>query len=191
MENSDVLITLHLDGDSTAFPKLVEIHLKYVYNFARRFVGNSEDAEDITQETFIKVWKKLHTFRAGANFRTWILTIAHHTAIDYLRKKKALPLSLFETDDGDNLILERTAGPELKPDEIFAHAEQKAILDELLLKLPLAQRQVITLYHSGHMTFDDIAQILGKPLNTVKSQYRRGLLLLKELCTNTDDLSVE
>lgn len=88
MERDDKrLITDAIQGDDDAFAFLVQRHLSAVYNFAYHFAGK-EEADDIAQETFLKIWKNLKKFRPGENFKTWMFAIARNTAIDHMRKKR-------------------------------------------------------------------------------------------------------
>jgi RNA polymerase sigma-70 factor (ECF subfamily) len=91
------LIKQYLAGDEKSLDVLVKRYLKIIYGYSYRNVGNSADAEDITQETFLKVWKNIKKFDQSKSFKSWIFTIAKNTSIDYLRKKKSVPFSRFET----------------------------------------------------------------------------------------------
>lgn len=175
------LIRDYLSGDESAITLLVDRHLKGVLNFAYRLVGNRQNAEDISQETFLKMWRNLKKYRQGENFKTWLFTIARNTAIDLLRKKNNLAFSDFENDDGNNSFAESLADSEPLPDEIFARAEEKAFLDNVLSGLSPSHRETLLLYYTEHLTFDDIGKILGKSLNTVKSRHRRAVIELRKL----------
>ena len=83
------LIDDYLNGNDAAFALLVQRQINPVYNFVYRLVRNTQDAEDITQETFVKMWKNLKRYNQDQNFKTWLFTIARNTAIDSLRKKKS------------------------------------------------------------------------------------------------------
>ena len=178
MERGDQkLIIEYLNGDGGAIAFLIDRHLKDVFNFIRRLVGNREEAEDITQETFLKMWRNLKKYRLGENFKTWLFTIARNTAIDYMRKKRNFAFSDFENDEGENALTESLTDLEPLPDEIFAKAEEKKFLD----KLSLPHRETILLYYNEHLTFDEIGEILDQSINTVKSRHRRALLKLRGL----------
>jgi RNA polymerase sigma-70 factor (ECF subfamily) len=138
--------------------------------FAFRLSGKTEEASDITQETFIKVWKNLRKFDPKKNFKTWLLAIARNTMIDRWRQKKELLLpENFEPEDSTPL-----------PDELFSRVESKQKLDRALSRLPLDYQTVVVLHGVEDFTFDEISQIMGKSLNTVKSQYRRALHQIKQ-----------
>src|SRR3974390_42366 len=118
------LIAGYVQGDEEAFTLLVQRHLKTVYSFVVRFVGDEQEAEDIVQETFLKAWKSARHYRAEASrFKTWILRIARNTAIDYLRKKKHIVFSAFENEHGQNILAETVPDHGELPDERFAKGQ--------------------------------------------------------------------
>ena len=182
-KNDQQLIADYINGEDKALTALIDRHLKSVFNFAHRFVGKSEDAEDIAQETFLKMWRNIKKYRHGENFKTWLFTIARNTAIDWLRKKKSVAFSDFENDDEENVFAESLADPEHLPDEIFAKAEEKNLLENALNKISPLHRETLLLYYGENFTFDEIGKILGKSLNTVKSRHRRALIELRKLLT--------
>jgi RNA polymerase sigma-70 factor (ECF subfamily) len=173
------LVTDFLEGDSEALGGLLERYLNLVYRFAFRITRDSHDAEDVTQATFIKVWHNLHKFDVEKNFRTWLLSIAHNSAIDLLRKRKSFVFSDFDTLEGGNSITDALPDPTPLPPEIFSRAEDKKFLDSALSELSPAFQEILILHHEEGLTFSEISSIVSKPLNTVKSQYRRALLTLR------------
>ncbi len=182
LEGSDEqLIISHLKGDEEALRVLIRRYLKPIYNFAYRYVKDGQEAEDITQETFIKVWKNLKKFDRTKKFKTWIFSIAKNTSFDFLRKKKAIPFSKFENEEGENKFLERLVEPALLPDELFEKANIKEILNIAMKQLSPKYRMVLFLRHNDHFTFREIADVFGESVNTVKSRHRRALILLKKL----------
>jgi RNA polymerase sigma-70 factor (ECF subfamily) len=182
MDRSDEeLIAAYLLGEEAAFSELAKRHLGGVYSFALRLVGDSAAAEDISQESFVKVWQNLSKYNPGTSkFKTWTLRIARNTAIDYLRKKKHIPLSAFDTEGG-NVLAETAAAPEELAPEMLAKLDDARELRETLEKLSPKNREILLLYYSNNATFEEIAQVLGEPTNTVKSRHRRALAALREL----------
>ena len=179
--NDEQLIAAYLEGEERALDELVRRNMKIIYNFVFRFVGNVGDAEDITQEVFVKVWRHVKNFHAEANFRTWLFTIAHRTAIDWLRKRRRLVFSDMNSKDGEYVFEEMIADTEPLPDELFARAEDKTFVEALFMQLSPGYREVLYLHYYEELTFDAIGSILGKPLNTVKSQHRRALIAIRKL----------
>ena len=96
------LIKKYLKGEARAFDFLVEKNLKLIYNFVYKNVGNEASAEDITQEVFLKVFNNIKKIKNQSSFRSWIFNIAKNTSLDYLKKKKAIPFSRFENENGKN-----------------------------------------------------------------------------------------
>ena len=182
MEKSDEqLITEYFEGDEEALALLVRRYLTPLYNFIYRLSGNAGDAEDIVQEAFVKAWRHLKKFRRGANFKTWLFTIAHHTAIDHLRRRRRLVFSDFENGDAGNVLTDTLIDTESLPDELWRRAEDREYVEALLLRLSPAFREVLYLRYNEELTFDEIGGVLGKSIDTVKSQHRRALLLLRKL----------
>jgi len=169
------------EDDEEALNELVKRYLSGVYNFIYRFVGVQSEAEDLAQETFIKLWKNLKKFRKDENFKTWLFTIARNTAFDFMRRKKPLLFSDFENAEGDNILLDTIATAELKPNEIFEQLETEKKVDDLMGELSGSSKEVVLLHHYEEMTFDQIGKVLNKPLNTVKSRYRRALMEMKKI----------
>lgn len=174
------LISDYLEGDSEAFTALIQHNLKLVYRFAFRMVGNQQDAEEVTQDTLVKLWSNAKKYNSEQNFRTWLLSIAHNTAIDLLRKRKSFVFSDFDTDEGMS-IEETIADPEPLPVEILMRAEEKMLLDGALAQLSVSHREVLTLHYQEQLTFSEIGVIMNKPLNTVKSHHRRALVVLRKI----------
>ncbi len=179
--NDEQLIVDYLEGDETALSFLVDRYIKDVYRFAYQLTNDAGIAEDVAQESFVKAWRHIRSYRQGSNFKTWIFTIARNTAIDWLRKQKEVRLSSFENAEGHNVLLETTADAELLPDALLEQAENTANVAQLLEQLDPKYREVLTLRHSSNMTFEEIGEILKRPLHTVKSQHRRALVMLRRL----------
>lgn len=174
------LIAASLRGEDRAFEELVERYLRPVYSFALRFTGNEADAEDIAQESFLKVWKNLRNYSPqSARFKTWLMHIVRNTAIDHLRKKTHVPFSAFEDQDGDNSLTDTLADDAPLPDEIAAHAEDVASLGSALQELSLPHREILLLYSGNDFSFQEIGLILGVSPHTIKSRYRRALAALR------------
>ncbi len=164
------LIAAYLKGDEKAFEILVKRYLKPIYSFIYKNIGNPEAAEDITQETFVKVWKNLKKFKHDKKFSTWIFTIAKNASIDFLRKKKpTVSLDLYEPVDC-----------EVSPEQKAYNKSKENFLTNSLIQLSPKYKEVFVLKYQNNFTFRKIAEELGKPINTVKSWHRRGLLALRK-----------
>jgi len=158
------LMAAYLAGDNEALEILIKNYLKPIYNFVYRYIGNVQGAEDITQETFIKVWQNLKKFDQNKKFKTWIFQIAKNTCFDFLKKKKLILVSDFHN-------FQMAVNP----------APCAVEINSLLEQLPLKYRLILFLRYNDHFTFREIAETLGEPLNTIKSRHRRALIMLKKL----------
>jgi RNA polymerase sigma factor (sigma-70 family) len=148
------------------FDALVRQHVPAIFRYARRFTGDRDIAEDIAQETFVKAWKNLKRYDPSRSFSAWLYTIAQRTAIDYLRKKSDEPLPEELLDTAPSVL------------ETLDMARENRALALATAQLPSEYRAVVQL-RLQDLQFHEIAERLKKPLNTVKSQYRRALGLLK------------
>lgn len=185
MEKTDQeLIGDYLNGDESSFASLVQRHIKPVYNFVFRLSGSAEDANDIAQDVFIKLWKNLDKFDAKKSFKTWMFTIARNTTIDWLRKKRSAVFAEFVQDGQENMIEENIAAAGPLPDELFATAENGHKISQLVEQIPKKYQEVIWLHYKQQLTFSEIGQVLGRSIETVKSQHRRAILALKSLVTD-------
>ncbi len=156
------LIIDYLKGDTESLEILIKRYLKPIYSFTFRFVGNSQEVEDITQEVFVKVWRNLKKFDKNKKFKTWIFTIAKNTCLDWQKKKKTLSLYFAETLRD--------------PSPIFNEP-----LDRILERLSPKYRMVLFLRYNDHFTFREIAETLGESIDTIKTRHRRGIAILRKL----------
>lgn len=181
MRTDTQLVVDYLEGNEKALGILVDRYLKDVYNFSFKLAGDLQAAEDITQESFIKSWKYVRTYRRGDNFKTWLLTITRNTAIDWLRQKKDIAFSAFQNERGENAFVESLESNEPLPDELLESARDKKFVQSLLTRINPSFREVLTLRYESNLTFREIGEILQRPLHSVKSQHRRALASLRRL----------
>ena len=180
-KEDEQLISAYLEGDDHALTVLVDRYLPDAYNFAFKLINDQHIAEDVTQESFVKAWKNMRGFIPGNSFRSWLFSIIYNTSIDYLRKKRELPFSGFENNEGYNSLVATLNDNEPLQDELIAMAENTRYVANLLNQINPQYREVLTLRHTSNMTFDEMSKLLRKPLHTVKSQYRRGVASLRRL----------
>ena len=169
-----------LGGNDLALQTLVERHLPAVYTFCLRYTGNAEDAEDASQEAFLKAWKKLKHFNTKKSFRTWLFTIAKNSATDLMRKRKSVAFSKFDTEDS-NVLTDTLADPEPLPDELFERASLASDARSALATRPSRDRAILTLRYNDEESFENIARIMKIPANTVRSLHHRALAVLRKL----------
>ena len=174
------LIGAFIGGDGESFAALVDRHMPMVYKFAYRYTGNADATNDIAQDVFIKVWKNIKKFDQTKNFRTWLLTITKNTALDVVKKKKAVLFSKIEEGEADlDAFLAPYVEGEDLPDEIFSKKQTKAELEHMLEELSPAHRTVLLLRYTEHLKFREIAKELEEPIDTIKSKHRRALIQLR------------
>jgi RNA polymerase sigma-70 factor (ECF subfamily) len=160
---------------------IINRYLKPIYNYAFRITGNKSEAEDITAEVFVKVWKNLKKVDENKNLKVWIFAITRNTAIDSLRKRKNISFSQIDSPAGE--FEENIADIEPLPDEIFLRKELAKELETALSKIRPDFREIILLHYTEGLTFEEISEIVSKPLNTVKSHHLRALSALRKLLT--------
>jgi RNA polymerase sigma-70 factor, ECF subfamily len=158
---------------------IIKQHIKLVYNFAFRLSGSESDAADIAQESFIKIWKNIEKFDPDKNFKTWILAITRNTTIDWLRKRKNISFS--KLGDDEKTFEENIVDIEPLPDEIFYKKELALELENALSKIRPDFREIIFLRYTQNLTFEEISEVVGKPLNTIKSHHLRALSAIRKL----------
>lgn len=181
MDSNDTeLIEGYLAGDDQAFEQLLKSYLSAVYNFIFQMTRDRAVAEDLTQETFIKAWKHLARFDRKRSFKTWLFTIAKNTTYDFFKKKKTLPFSYFEDEEGKNrldIVSEDTP----LPDAILVAVETSEELDQALQKIPEQYRTLLLLAYKEDFSLQEISDILATPYNTIKSRHQRALKSLKQV----------
>jgi len=181
MDSDQKLIANYLKGNEKSLEILIHRYLKPIYSFVYRYIDNSEVAEDITQEVFVKVWKNLKKFNKNKSFKTWIFTIAKNTSIDFFKKKKTIPFSEFENEEGENTLVEKLADQNPLPDGLFERAGIGEMLHIAMKQLTPKYRMVLFLRYNDHFTFREIAKALGESIDTIKTRHRRGILILRKL----------
>ena len=170
-----------LQGDVNAFEKLVTEYEKAVYAIAQRMTGNAEDAADMTQETFIKAYNSLSSFRGDSKFSVWLYRIANNVCLDFLRSRSRKPTVSLSTEDDDGEetqldIADESQSPELLLENALTRDAVRRGLDSL----PPDYRQILLLREIQGLSYEEIAAALGIESGTVKSRIFRAR---KRLCT--------
>lgn len=172
------LIHRFQQGDEYAYLELVNRYRDRLMNFAYRFLGNEEDAEDIVQDTFVKLYTHKHFYRSIARFSTWIYTITANLAKTELRKRKRRKVSYLSqmgTEEKDfDLPTEDTT------DDYAEGRFTEAQIQDAIQKLPLHFRTAVILRDIQELSYEEISNILDVPLGTVKSRINRARLQLQE-----------
>ncbi|MFA6520527.1 MAG: RNA polymerase sigma factor [Candidatus Paceibacterota bacterium] len=178
-KTDEQLISKYLEGNENALETLVDRYLSDTYNFAFQLTHDSSAAEDVAQESFIKAWKNIRGWKRGSSFKTWLFAITRNTAIDWLRKRKDVPLSIFDNEAGKNLLTETLADENPSALELIEKAENTFFVANLLEALDPLYRDVINLRYGDNLTFKEIGEILKRPLHTIKSQHRRAIIAIR------------
>lgn len=179
-EDDRILIEQALAGNEKAYRLLLNRHKDAIYRMIVKIVHSQEEAWDLVQETFMKAFGSLSTYKSQYRFTTWLYKIAANSCIDFLRKKRLDSFSLdqpLETKDGEVTIElpDWTHNPEAD-----LTSKQKSIsIDEAIGSLPQKYREVIDLRHKQDKSYEEISQILGIPVGTVKARIFRARELLK------------
>ena len=180
MDRSDErLLELALQGDTASFGELIERWQQKIYAFICRYVGNVEEAQDLTQDTFTKAYRNLGRLSDPARFSSWLYKIAlNECRMRFRRQRKLQPVSLQDYQDlSERNLKADTATPEAE----FATKESIRLLREAFGDLPEEQKAVILMKEYQELKFHEISEILGVPLSTVKSRMYLGLKTLRKL----------
>jgi len=191
-DSDESLMLRYRDGDVRAFELLVTRHRKPVFNFILRFVRDTTQAEDVTQETFLRLIKGADAYQRQAKFTTWLYTIARNLCVDAARRgkhRKAASLDApIDDDTGASLLdLVPDGGPAV--DRQAPGRELALRLRQAIESLPDEQREIFLLREMADLQFNEIAAVVGCPENTVKSRMRYALEKLREALQEYRDLA--
>jgi RNA polymerase sigma-70 factor (ECF subfamily) len=170
-DSIDSLIARCLRGDQLAWERLVATHRKKVFNVAYKFVGRHEEAEDLTQDIFLKVFRSLSTFDRRANFQTWLISVSRNLCIDYYRSVRKERQTVDRGVDPNELA---PASHEPGPIAALEHRDRVELLRQAMAALPETLRTAVLLRDIQELSYQEIADTLGLPEGTVKSRINRG-----------------
>jgi RNA polymerase sigma-70 factor (ECF subfamily) len=192
-DSDEALMVAYRGGDVRAFEVLLSRHRKPVYNFILRFVLDGAQAEDLLQETFLRVIKGTESYERQAKFTTWLYTIARNLCVDASRRAKhrraqSLDAPL-DDDEGSATLMDRTAAQQAQVDRQVIGKELGERIQLAVDGLAEEQREVFVLREVLDLPFKEIAEIVGCPENTVKSRMRYALEKLREALDEYRDLA--
>ena len=173
----DVYVHKTVEGDVEAFNELVNRHHTKIYGLAYRMLGNSEDAQDATQETFLEAYKSIKTFRFQSQFGTWLYRVGLNTCNQIIRKAKSRN-RMMDAYTEEKSVRGMTEEREI-PERLAIKAEQKEIIQAAIDRLPPKQREVVTLFYMQHLKYKEIAEILDCSIGTVASRLNKAMQNLK------------
>jgi RNA polymerase sigma-70 factor (ECF subfamily) len=196
-EPSAALVRRAQAGDPDSLAQLVQSQQSYVYSIAMSLMHNPADAADMTQEAFIRLFRSLGTYRGETKFTTWLYRLVTNICLDGLRRRRGVVESLDEpAGDDEQRLSDRLTDVDrwTQPEERLELRESAAAVRAALAQLPAAQRLALTLHYFEDLRYEDIAETMGLPLNTVKSHIRRGkerLAVLLEPCLDRQAVAGE
>ncbi|MCY1512009.1 ECF RNA polymerase sigma-E factor [compost metagenome] len=170
------LIESVLNGCTSDYAQLVKRHQRFVFTLALRFVKNREDAEEIAQDSFVKAYKALATFKQDSKFTTWMYTITYTTAMTFLRKRQLLTASI---DDEEQVFQLPNTNSNFAADKVEKKSTY-AYLNQAIDSLQPDDAAIITLFYKGEQHLEEIAAVLNMEPNTVKVKLHRARQRLKD-----------
>jgi len=174
------LVTTAIAGGEAGFEELVRRYQRPIASYVYRMLSDYEASLDVTQEVFIKVYNSLERYSCDYKFSTWLYRIAHNAAIDHLRRNSVNAQSI-ETENADGSYQLQIESSEPNPEQIRQRSEWRTEIDAVVKKLPTAYRESITLRHSRDLSYDEIAEVTGLPLGTVKNRLFRAREMMRSL----------
>ena len=174
------LIVGFIGGRADGFEELVRRYQRPITGYVFRMIGDYEASLDVTQEVFIKVYNSIEKYCPDYKFSTWLYRIAHNAAVDHLRRNSVTPQSL-ETENADGAYEIQIESRLSSPEQDRERSEWRTEIDAVVRCLPPAYRDLILLRHSRDLSYDEIAEVTGLPLGTVKNRLFRAREMMREI----------
>jgi RNA polymerase sigma-70 factor (ECF subfamily) len=172
-------------GDAECFNELIRRWERPIYALAYRTIGREEDARDVCQETFLRAYRALPGFRGQAKFSSWLYRIALNLCRDWVRRERRTPI-VQPSEDVDLLELAAASEPSESIEDLVARKDLARLVEQAMSRLPEEQRTAILLKEYHGLTFQEIADIVGCPLSTVKTRLYQGLAVLRRELAKTE-----
>lgn len=176
MQDEDI-IRMVLGGYADAYSYLVDKYKYIVYDLCYKYTYDYNEAQDLSQEIFLKAYRKLYSFKNTASFSTWLYRVGVNTCIDWTRKHKKLKDTV-SIDEEEYLNDLPSCAP--IPEDMVVDNERRELVRNAVMKLPEKYRTVLVLYNYKSLSCSEIAQVLGIPLKTVETRLYRAKKILKE-----------
>ncbi|MEP6788805.1 MAG: sigma-70 family RNA polymerase sigma factor [Acidobacteriota bacterium] len=174
------LIVSAINGRADGFEELVRRYQRPITSYVFRMLGDYDSALDVTQEVFIKVYNSLAKYSAEYKFSTWLYRIAHNAAVDHMRRNSVTPQSI-ETENADGTFQIQIESRGASPEQDQERREWRTEIDAVVRCLPAAYRDLILLRHGRDLSYDEIAEVTGLPLGTVKNRLFRAREMMREI----------
>ncbi len=182
MDNLDTrLVKLALKGDQRAFAEIVDLYKDKIFHLGYRMLSNRHEAEDVVQETFLRVYKSLDRYDPKQKFSTWIYRIATNLCIDRLRKRKpsfSLDAELNDQDSADGYAL--IPGDERTPESEYLLTETQQLIHQAIDSLPDKYKTVMILRYLQELSLQEISDVMDMPVTTIKTRVHRGREFLRK-----------
>jgi RNA polymerase sigma-70 factor (ECF subfamily) len=178
-EDKEIKAIIKEQGKNAAFEIIISRHNQNVYWQVRRMVVDHEDANDLTQDIFIKAWKYLDKFRWDSRLSTWLYRIAVNETLNFIKKQKKYAASSLED-------YENSLSSKLDSEELFSGDEIQKRLQKALLKLPEKQRLVFNLRYFDEMPYEEMSKVLGKSVGGLKANYHHAVKKIEEFVFEED-----
>lgn len=191
-DSDESLMLSYQQGESRAFEVLVHRHRRPVFNFVLRYVRDPAAAEDVTQDCFLRVVRSAESYVREAKFTTWLYTIARNLCVDQSRRQKHRNMASLDApidDEGRGAKIDLVPSEGAAVDRQAIGTELKARMQAAIATLPDEQREIFLLREVSDLQFNEIAEIVGVPENTVKSRMRYALEKLREALAEYRDLA--
>ena len=177
MTDKEIIYLYNSGQHELAFNLIVKNYSERLYLHIRRFVYSHDDADDLTQEVFIKVWAALPSFRGDAQLFTWLYRIATNECINFLRKQRLR--TMFSLDSTESILVRK-----LEQDAYFNGDKLQSELHKAIISLPEKQRIVFNLRYFDEMKYEDISEITGTSVGALKASYHHAYNKIKEILLN-------
>src|SRR5690348_3643494 len=184
------LVAHSIGGDAESFNQLIRRWERPIYALAYRVIGREEDARDVCQETFLRAFRALGGFRGQSKFSSWLYRITLNLCRDWIRRQRRAPVSQMP-EDVDVAEIVAADGPVESIEDLVARRELSAVVEVAMAGLPEEQRTAIILKEYHGMTFQEIAELQGCPLSTVKTRLYQGLSVLRRQLERNGQLQPE
>lgn len=176
-ENSDIeIIDAVLSGSQKAYAELVKLHQKYVFTLALRFTRSREDAEEVSQDVFIKVYRSLGAYQKSGKFTTWLYTIVYNTSMTHLRKKRVDTSSI----DDEATFIQIESYESDRDNSSIENKSRSFYVNKAIEMLLPDDATIITLFYQGEQSLEEIAKVMTMEANTIKVKLHRARHRLKE-----------
>jgi RNA polymerase sigma-70 factor (ECF subfamily) len=178
------LVARSIGGDAESFNQLILRWERPIYALAYRTIGREEDARDVCQETFLRAFRALPGFRGQAKFSSWLYRIALNLCRDWIRRERRTGF-VQPPEDTDLMDLIAAEEPSESIEDLVARKDQIRAIERVMARLPEEQRTAIVLKEYHGLTFQEIADLMGCPLSTVKTRLYQGLSVLRRELAKT------